>query len=79
MDFMTGLPKSKKHNDYIFVVVDKFSKLAHFIPVKLTYKEVHIVDIFLKEIFRLHGIPKEISWINILSLLETFGDIYSLD
>ena len=60
MDFITGLPKSKKQNGSIFVVVDQFSKAPHFISVKLTYKEVHIVDIFLKEIFRLHGIPKEI-------------------
>ena len=60
MDFITGLPKSKKQNDYIFVVVDKLSKAAHFIPVKSTYKAVHIADIFLKEIFRLHEIPKEI-------------------
>ena len=60
MDFITSLPKSKKKTDSIFVVVDKLSKEAHFILVKSTYKEVHIVDIFLKEIFRLHGIPKEI-------------------
>ena len=59
MDFITGLPKSKKKNDSIFVVVEKLSKVAHLIPVKSTYKEVHIADIFLKEIFRLHGIPKE--------------------
>ena len=49
-----------KFHDSIFVVVDKFSKATHFIPVKSTYKAIHIVDIFLKEIFRLHGIPKEI-------------------
>ena len=59
MDFITVLPNSKKQNDSTFVVVDKLSKEAHLIPMKLTYKEVHIVDIFLKEIFRLHGIPKE--------------------
>ena len=41
MDFITGLPKRKKQNDSIFVVVDKFSKEAHFIPVKSTYKVVH--------------------------------------
>ena len=68
MDFITILPKSKKENDSIFVVIDKLSKGTHFIPVKSTYKEVNIMDIFLKEIFRLHGIPK-----------ETFGDLYSLD
>ena len=60
MDFITGIPKSKKQNDSIFVVIDKLSKEAHFIPVKSTYKVVHIADIFLKEIFRLHMIPKAI-------------------
>ena len=48
MDFITGLPKTKKQNDYIFVVIDKLSKAAHFIPMKSTYKEVNIIDIFLK-------------------------------
>ena len=42
------------------VVVDKLSKEAHFIPVKTTYKVDNIVDIFLKQIFRLHEIPKVI-------------------
>ena len=42
------------------VVVDKLSKAAHFIPVKNTYKAANIADIFLKHIFRLHGIPKGI-------------------
>ena len=60
MDFNTDLPKSKKKNDSIFVVIDKISKVAHFIPVKSTYKFVNIADIFLKDIFRLHGIPKAI-------------------
>ena len=60
MDFITGLPKSKKQNDSIFLVIVKLLKVAHFIPVKLTYKAVNIADIFLKEIFRLHGIPKAI-------------------
>ena len=60
MDFIMVLSKSTKQNDSIFVVVDILLKGAHFIVVKLTYKEVHIVDIFVKEIFRLHGIPKAI-------------------
>ena len=60
MDFIIGLPKRKKHNDSIFVVIEKLSKSAHFIPVKLTYKAMNIADIFLKEIFRLCGIPKSI-------------------
>jgi len=42
------------------VVVDKLSKAAHFIPIKSTYKVVNIADVFMKEVFRLHGIPKVI-------------------
>ena len=42
------------------VVVDKLRKEAHFIPVKTTYKATNIFDIFMKQIFRLHGIPKVI-------------------
>ena len=54
MEFIISLWKIKKKNDSIFVVIDKLSKVAHLIPVKSTYKEVNIADIFLKEIFILH-------------------------
>ena len=42
------------------VVVDKLSKSTHFIPVKTPYIAANIADIFMKEIFHLHGIPKVI-------------------
>jgi hypothetical protein len=48
MDFITGLPKSIKHNDVVMVVVDKLSKVAHFIPVKSTLKAIDISSIFMK-------------------------------
>jgi hypothetical protein len=60
MDFITGLPTLTKHNDAIMVVVDKLTKSAHFIPVKSTCKAINVANIFMKEIFRLHGRPKEI-------------------
>jgi hypothetical protein len=60
MDFITGLPKSSKQNGVIMVVVDKLSKVAHLIPIKSTCKAIDIASIFMKEIFRLHGMPKEI-------------------
>jgi hypothetical protein len=60
MDFMTKIPKSTKKNDGIMVVVDKLSKATHFIPVESACKAIDIANIFMKEIFRLHGISKEI-------------------
>ena len=60
LDFITGLPRNQNLNDLIMVVVDKLSKAAHFIPVNTTYKAANIADIFMKQIFRLHGIPKVI-------------------
>jgi hypothetical protein len=60
MDFITGLPKSTKQNDAIMVMVEKLSNSAHFVPVKSTCKAIDIANIFMKEIFRLHGMPKEI-------------------
>ena len=58
MDFIKGLPKTNKKHDSIMVVVDKLSKVTHFILVKSTFKVINIADIFMKEISRLHGIPK---------------------
>ena len=58
IDFITIFPKYKIHNDSIMVVVDKLSKVAHFILVQSTYKAVQIADIFMKQVFILHGIPE---------------------
>ena len=60
MDFITGLLMTWRQHDFIMVVVDKLTKVAHFIPVKSTHKTDDIVKIFMKEIFKLHGFPKSI-------------------
>jgi hypothetical protein len=60
MDFITKLPKSNKQHDSIMIVVDKLTKDAHFISVKLNHKETNIIDVYMKGIDRLHGIPKTI-------------------
>ena len=60
MDFITGLPTSPKQNDAIMVVVDKLRKSTQFIAVKSTCKAIDITQVFMKEVFRLHGMPKEI-------------------
>jgi len=60
IDFITKLPKKSRQHDSIMVVVDKFTKATHFIPIKMTHKETKIAEIYMKEISRLHGVPKEI-------------------
>jgi len=60
MDFITGLLRTVKHHDYVMVVVDRLSKIAHFIPIKTTYSASEVAQVFIREIVRLHDIPKEI-------------------
>jgi hypothetical protein len=60
IDFITKLPRIMEQHDSIMVVVDKLTKETRFIPVKTTQKVENIVEIYMKEVPRLHGVPKAI-------------------
>ena len=60
MDFIMGLPLSTSRKNAIWVIVDRLTKSANFIPIHDTWGVERLAQLYVKEIVRLHGIPKDI-------------------
>ena len=60
MDFIVGLPNTSQKHDSIWVIVERLTKTAHFIPMNTTYPAKKYAEIYLDQIVHLHGVPKTI-------------------
>jgi hypothetical protein len=60
MDFIVGLPRTQKGYNSIWVVVDRLTKVAHFIPGNTTYSGARLAELYISRIVCLHGVPKKI-------------------
>ena len=60
MDFVMGLPRSAKGNDSIWVVVDRFSKTTHFLPMNKKQFVESLARLYISSIVRFNGVPKSI-------------------
>jgi len=60
VDFVVGFPRTSKHHDPTWVIMDRLTKLAHFLAIKITFTAKQVVDLYIKEVVRPHGIPTSI-------------------
>lgn len=60
MDFITGLPRTRSQYDSIWVIVDRMTKSAHFLPVRTNFSAEDYARLYIQEVVRLHGAPVSI-------------------
>ena len=60
MDFVVGLPKTLQGNDAVWVIMDRLTKSAYFLPIEITYSLNKLAELYIREIIRLHGMPVSI-------------------
>jgi len=74
MDFVSGLPKTPINHDLIWVIIDRLTKSAHFIPINIWYSLEKLTQLYIKEVVRLHGIPSSIVSDRDLRFTSTFWE-----
>src|SRR4029450_2465088 len=60
MDFVTGLPRTRKGNDAVWVIVDRLTKVAYFLPIRVTDDVDALSRLYIDHMLRLHGVPVSI-------------------
>ncbi|KAK7266501.1 hypothetical protein RIF29_19145 [Crotalaria pallida] len=60
MDFVSDLPRTITGYDAVWVIVDRLTKSAHFIPINMRYSMEKLAQLYIKEVIRLHGVPSNI-------------------
>ena len=57
MDFVSDLPKTKKGNDAVWIIVDKLTKSAHFLPIKMIFSLDKLAKLYVDEVINRPGVP----------------------
>ena len=60
MDFVLGFPLTNQKHDSVWVIIDRLTKSAHFIPIRIYYSMDRLAELYVDEIVRLHGVPLSI-------------------
>ena len=60
MDFVVGMPRTQKHHDAVWMIVDQLTKSAHFLAMKMTFNAEQLAELYIKQIVRLDGVPLSI-------------------
>ena len=60
MDFVTHLPRTSRGHDAVWVIVDRLTKLIHFLAVRMTFTLEEFCRLYVREIVQLHGVPMSI-------------------
>ena len=60
MDFVTGLPKTRRKNETVWVIVDQLTKSTHFLTIRVNLPLRLLAELYVSEIVRLHGVPVSI-------------------